>query len=720
MQSSDSSERAPEHRERTEALDRLVEAAGPDRAGWGLVTRLLAGDPAARRLALELVPRLPLPVEPSLIPPLRGALSDRQVPSKLRVAIAAHLLSSLPSAGSETEAVLDALTKDVSSARAVAWLRALRTRVVGCEKLDERFYKLEARVPMRCPRCKIKLPRPAMVKHLWQEHRLMLDGQQVRQPWRLVEDWLREYAATGQARLLEQATELAEQLDPVAGAARVQRLLLVSGRADLEVLENLRAEARRSDATLCPHCFALAPLPTLDPVPLATVSGGRIACRGFAAEVSDDGLFPRLRLEAPGEPTYHARAPGRWLTSHGVSMALAGPCVLLALIAALYWPEQWGPPLLPTLALVALGWVLHANNRQRRGEEPHRRERVVGLAWQTLLPTLLNNGYAQREADFGAGLAAVSTGMGDPHRREAELSRVSAIVREGVHTQEAAAEQLAPLRRLAVSDAAEQDRDPVLVLVNEVAPTLSGELPLDFAELMLADWGGQEWWTRGNRARMRILLCGRAFEAGLGVWELQELGHVFPRLAEVLVTEDLDGLARLCHLWGLLTERPWDDIAPATPVFDLARYPVLGGQFLHAHPDLLFFQSGAEFEEIVGSPSPILVCEEGVLYRDHLIRDADGPVKLKARPLLHGGGFEMTAGTLSMQGRKGLLLLAKRLNGWHRYLFKDFLPGVEGVLNRRNRRKLTELLRSRTVKCPDCQRNFFQRRHDVGIAIEGT
>ncbi|HEY8503847.1 MAG TPA: hypothetical protein VIL46_04655 [Gemmataceae bacterium] len=705
---------APTREERCRALDRLAQTVREGETGRAVLTRLLAADPAAQRLAMELVLRLPLPVEPPLVERFRDLLGDGRFPEALRMAVAGHLLCSVEPAGPEAREVLLRLTKELPGGSALNRLHQLRGRVIGCDALDEMCARLEARVPMSCPRCPARLPRPELVKHLWQEHRLMLDGQRVREPWKLIEEWLEEYAATGRAELLDRSSELAEQLDPREGAVRVQRMLLRDGRGDEGVLADLREEARRRSATLCPACYALVPEPPERPVPPVTVSGGRLAGRGFRVEVSDTGLRTRLCVRTPKGTICRGPEPCWRLTARGMTLVAVAPLVLAALLLAVLLPQP--VPWVVGLLGIALFLTVYIRGLARAAPPPEKR--AIGYAWARVVPELHRDGYSLPEGDFLSGLAQVSVGTGSPAARDRPLAEAAKKTREAVAARQAPLEHLVALRRLEIADAAALGRDPVLILVNDLGGCLTGELPLDYAELLLKDWAGQEWWTRGNRARLRVLLCARAFEAGLGVWELHELGKVAARLGEACGAEDIDGLARLRHLWTLKPSRAWRAFGHATPVFDLARFPILGGQHLQDRPDLLLFQPTSNGEDEPGPSAPVLVCEEGVAYRDALLTCDDLPVRVRTRPIWQGGGFELTAGSFRKQFRSDPSLLARRLEGWLTYLYRHFLPKVDSELARHAPGKLAAVLRQKMAYCPECGQPFLRRRHDVGMRVE--
>src|SRR5262249_7014079 len=132
---------------------------------------------------------------------------------------------------------------------------------------------------------------------------------------------------------------------------------------------------------------------------------------------------------------------------------------------------------------------------------------------------------------------------------------------------------LAPLWRLSIEDAAAAGRDPVMLVVSQVERVLRGRLPAAFADQLLLHWQSDTW-TEVNLARLPVLLCERAFDAGLEVPDLSELEQLAPALSDALHSEDTDGLARLRLLWTLRMGRPWERCGPAATVFELAIDPI--------------------------------------------------------------------------------------------------------------------------------------------------
>ncbi len=98
-----------------------------------------------------------------------------------------------------------------------------------------------------------------MIRHLWDEHRLILDGRRVRDPWAVIDDWIIEYRATGDAELLERCRLRGVQLDPEGGLHRVHRLLLRTGAGDAEARRDLIAEAPRAPRLALPVVLRTGP-----------------------------------------------------------------------------------------------------------------------------------------------------------------------------------------------------------------------------------------------------------------------------------------------------------------------------------------------------------------------------------------------------------------------------------------------------------------------------
>src|SRR5438445_1490062 len=212
--------------------------------------------------------------------------------------------------------------------------------MIGQEPIPSEALAAEEAGKFLCPRCSKRLPRPDFVKHLWLEHHLILDGRSVRDPWRLIEDWLEEYCQTAKPELLARCRAFAQRVDPEDGIQRVERLFLAHRIEDETVRRALLAEARGRQASLCPRCFALVFGVEETPVTPLACSHGRLADQGYVVEISEQGFLSRLTVTAPPHPSlipagkrkneqdrviYQGLEPDRWLSARGAEMLLVGP-----------------------------------------------------------------------------------------------------------------------------------------------------------------------------------------------------------------------------------------------------------------------------------------------------------------------------------------------------------------------------------------------------------
>src|SRR5262249_9425308 len=138
-------------------------------------------------------------------------------------------------------------------------------------------------------------------------------------------------------------------------------------------------------------------------------------------------------------------------------------------------------------------------------------------AWRLLAPSIPADGLTANDAAFFAGLARESVGRGDTCAREPTLPRLVESVSTAGRRGRAALAAVVPLVRLQVADAAVTGGDPARLLADAVGPCFQGERPLRWADRLLTDDALADW-TRGQLARLRVLLAARAFGAGLGVW----------------------------------------------------------------------------------------------------------------------------------------------------------------------------------------------------------
>jgi hypothetical protein len=696
---------------RTHAIDDLAASVQSTNSVTPFLMRMVGEDRHGQRLALEIVLRLAPPLPESVSRLVVPLMSDARFPVPLRLNAAIQVLRSIPAGSPLVDELLQSLLDGINPLRAVERLRFVALHVPNQPDVERRRKELERQTAIACPRCGIQLQRPDLIVHLWQAHRLLMEGSQARDPWKMIEDWLRDYARTGRKELLERSSELGQQLDPEAGLTRVHRLLLAAGLTDEEARENLTAQAEGRRASLCPHCYALAPPEHEALPPPMNLSRGRIAGNGCAVEVSDRYIFTRLYTATPDEVLHDGPEPGRGLTQRGQTIFLTGPLALIALGVAFLLPTRLLPPLTPVslILLAALLVYLRIRRRHDSGSEPA--QRAVDHAWRFLAPEMHRPHFARKDAKFLARLAVTSIGRGSPALREKSLERLAELTKPEVMKGQAPCGDLAALHCLELDDAIRLGGDPVPILVDDLAACLAGDLPLVFGEQLLEAWPNEAR-DRGQRARLRVLLCARAFEYGFEARDLHELGRVSSIFGQAYASEDLNGLLRLRWLWNNRPARVWQRCGSASTVFDLARYPALGSQYLDSRPDLLLFQPMSVGSGDREAGAPILICEEGIVYRDIIIKDIDTPISVKAKP---SGAYDLLIGKQKLSFDQEPALLARRLQGWARFLIRDILPAARALADRRNPAKLRPLMRQKTILCPECHNSFLALRGEVGI-----
>ncbi len=625
------------------------------------------------------------------------------------------------SAGPDDPAVAKSLRRLVGGlgkADAVERLRRFERRHGKAPALDALSAKLEERVRMNCPRCHARLRRPAMVRHLWDEHRLVLDGRRVREPWSIVEGWVGEYCHKHDADLLERCRVRGQQLDPADGLYRVHRLLLRAGAADPEARRDLIGLARDRHASLCPWCYVLAPMPREAPPAEINLRPGRLSAGEYVVETSSQGIWMTLKVQTPGRPTFHGRE-GRWAwTRRGATLFLVGPFVAAALAAAVAWDGgAWGSvatvAALTAAALLTLGVV-----RRIWGADGAPPERMLRLAWTLLAPRLHENGFVAEDSAFLAGLAR-ATPAGAFRQERAPL--LATLLKR---TEDALADGLAPpgclaaLRRLMVEDAAAAGADPMPLVVDQVARCFEGRLPLAYAQHLLAQWTA-DWWTPGNLVRLRVLLCDRAFEAGFEVRNLLDAGRTAPALGDLLGVGDPAGLAALRLLWSERPSRPWDHCGPSRTVFELAADPARA-DLLGRRPDLLLWQRepswvvAADDGEGPMREAEIVFGVGGVWLQD--VRFTEAPAV--AAPTRKAFGFELALGKRRFRGPGEVDALARRMERWFRFAFHNFLPRTVNVHTWQSPERSAILRAWGAAPCPECGRFFLARLGAVGVALD--
>jgi hypothetical protein len=664
----------------------------------------------AHHLALALVLRLPSPQAPELAAAVRPLLANRRVPHEVRYAAAGVLLRTTGTSGPAAMRLLRTLVSRSGKVKAVERLRRLNEQIGPAPAIDQMCEKLEQKIRLSCPRCGVQLRRPQMTRHVWTHHGLLLYGRRVREPWQLVEYLIDEYQGHGQRELLDHCRELGQFLDSQNGLTAVYRMLLTKGVKDREAREVLEAQARQEGATLCPHCFVPVLIPDdFEPRPLEE-SHGRLWGEGYGVGVEEIGLVPHLEAHTPQELLYSGREPGRWLTRKASLLLVAGPLLLLALaLAGLqpvreWWPMDWAFRMLLLSLLAALGislwWRL----------QPPAVERALNYAWKWLVPRLHRDGWSWVDGAFLADLAVTSRNRGKRWVRKEPLEQAAQTTRKAAVAHAAPLAFLAPLRRLAIEDKAASGADPVPLVVEELRACFEGDLPFAYAGHLLSQWEC-DWWSEANLIRLRVLLCDLAFEAGLEIRNLFDACREVPPLADVLLSEDVEELARLRLLWSLRPARPWDRWSDPVTVFELASDGQAGRAVLERCPDVL----------LADRQTPeILLCGSGLVFQDRLFTEPPRLIEVRGRRGFEGVDFELVVGDLRLRYTTDPAPLVHRLERWFRYHFGDFLPRVSAVYGWEAPGPKPPLLLRETIRCPECRRLLVPRSGHVGGSLEAA
>jgi hypothetical protein len=171
-----------------------------------------------------------------------------------------------------------------------------------------------------------------------------------------------------------------------------------------------------------------------------------------------------------------------------------------------------------------------------------------------------------------------------------------------------------------------------------------------------------------------MLLLGAAFDAGLVPRDLLDIWAGAPNLARAMAIEPSHRLGFLHGVWRARAERPWETVAPAETVFDLARTaPPTAMRVLAQFPDLLLFHRPAPIVET--TIGPVLVCSRGVSVAGHLVADPDAKIELE------DNGHELIFGRHRIEVARPLPAdLTVLLTKWLRFRAEVLVPFIDGYL----------------------------------------
>ena len=262
-------------------------------------------------------------------------------------------------------------------------------------------------------------------------------------------------------------------------------------------------------------------------------------------------------------------------------------------------------------------------------------DRLFDYTWRYLVPRLHAGGYRVEDSAFAAAIVQATPAGRSSVGRAPLLQELVQHTETAVRDGQGPPEHLAVLRRLLIADAVAGGADPVPLLLAQLARCFEGNLTLAYAEQFLRDWDAN-WWTPGNRARLRVLLCDRAFEAGFEVADLLDSAKTAPSLAGVLEINKPQLLTGLRYLWSLRATRPWDKFGEAETIFEIAARAE-GAALLVEFPDLLLVQQVAAWR-VAGeggrgnvTPARILLRLSGVMLQEVLYTSPPNVVEMSER-----------------------------------------------------------------------------------------
>jgi hypothetical protein len=663
-----------------------------------------------RHLALEIAGRTPPPLDDALLEKLHPLLSDKQIPREARQAAVAALLRTTGNAGAAAEVTLAAYIAGSGKLRAVDKLHRLEQYVGQAPAIDAMCARLENQVRMNCPRCSTQLRRADMVHHLWDRHRLVLEGRRVRDPWRMIEDWLEDYRLERDAAVLERCRDLAVRLDPEQGVRNVQRLVLRHGVEDREALSALMDQARREHACLCPHCYTQIPMnESVAPEPLA-FKDGSLEGENYYIEVSENGFWPRVQIEGPEGTIHDGREPGSFLTRNGALGFVVGPLVLACVLLMKLFTGQRLPLPLEVLFAVGVGLFVGAGIYLLWPTALNLRDRVIDCAWSLLIAGRDQEELSAGDAAFVASLAGASAGWGAPARRAEALEELCGQMEKLLRRDTAFVPHLAAVWRLRIDDLIQQEEDPLGLLAEQVGRCFAAKLPLEYAARLLKGFTPEHFppdalWIRSLIHRLPILLCEQAFSAGMELSDLTDVGQAYPELHAALRLEQIDHVAHLRLLWSLRFDRPWEKCGTAATAFELAGSRA-GGRDLVRFPDLVLASQGMD----------LYVCSRGICFEDVWFDDVSTTVEMRENRTR--GGYELIVGPHHFSYDVSPEGVAARLEKWLRYYFRDFAPQLSAVRAWRAPDVVQKLQARNGVSCPDCKKKVLLRPGAVGITLD--
>lgn len=690
---------------RVAVLKELVAAAAGKRTAADVVTQLAAEGKKGRKLALEFLARLPGPIPMVVVIAAAPLLSNRKVSSYLRVAAAGRVLGSVPDTPAAVRPVAGWLTVGLSRPKALARLVALQSRVRKCDTLDRLVAAAEAKLAFRCPRCPARLPRTAFVRHLWNEHKLEFTGGKARDSQKVLDDAVTAGAKAGldDTDPIDRAFATAAIHYPDAPPGQTLQALAVRAGGGVGV-EALVGRAAGDHAGVCPACLAAVPDPVPPLPPPLALGGGRLAGDGWAVDIRDSTVGRTVGLETPAGPAPGGR-PTKRVSPRLAATLAAAPVVIVAAVLVAVLPARVASPLLVGGWLAVIGWLVYFAVRFLRPPLPNADDVAVDRAWADVVPGIGRKPPAIR---FLTRLCRTSLRAGTPTARTKavwDTVEHAAVLAEKspFHLQ-----WLGAARVLQAWDGAKAGRERTSAVAGVFVPFLLGETSAGYADAAADALLGAGILGPGDAERLAILLVTVAFEAKLTGADLVLIARYAPAFRRLLPADDTIGL--LYAVWRTRTRKPWADLGPATPVFELAEAaPAEAKRILAIAPDcLLRVELDDGLEPEIG---PVMVTGRGLHIGGKLVADPAAPVAVSAA----GAGWELAVGPHRFPlSRKTPAKFVADLRGWLRLPAATLVPVAKQV-DRVNPEKIAGFLAPLAATCPLCAAAVVVRAGRFGL-----
>ncbi|HUY35001.1 MAG TPA: hypothetical protein VMV69_19795 [Pirellulales bacterium] len=469
--------------------------------------------------------------------------------------------------------------------------------------------EMERSIVVKCPKCESTAALSEMRKHIWQVHALVLDGRLARKPWAFVEACIDDYLGDGDTERLRQAKEVASLVDPVDGSALLARMALRRGAGDEELIAALEERAAKVHASICCSCFDLVPSPRDAPVMRVEAhAGGSLTSDAYSIAV----VPSRLRVESTirthaGSPVHELAASCRTKLGAALlaaSAPLVGAFLLLPIVGMSHFRVM---PFAVCMAIATAATFLVACILYRP-----KLTTGVDVAWQSIVPRLLDAEDDRVANAFIGGLAVASIGRGAARPRTSVVDRAIGKYTDLVVRRKAAYPYLGFLYRLALVDGIQLRHDAAVVeLVRRLLHRcVDGAIPIDCLDGATENGGLLRPMPPRCMLALKWAICDAYLAARYSPADILALCERSATIRTVLATTPtttksvIANVAAIRDVWERHTAKR--SPVPAETVFDLIQKGDLTQ--IERYPDLL----AVSHDRLIG------IVERGLVFHGNL------------------------------------------------------------------------------------------------------